>query len=316
MGPTCPTFIRIRTNAKLYNRFGEDFIEKAIPDWRFKATRDTLSIYIYKEIIEGRGTKHGGVFMDLSFLKPELIKDRLSVSNYYEKVLKSGVDLTKDTIEITPAAHYFMGGIRIDVRGETSIPGVFACGESAAGFHGANRLGGNSLSEILVSGSHAGENAGKRAAKMKRTEENNPDTIKKRINRITYKINRWKSDADGVRPVELKNKLRNMMWEKAGVIRDGQKLKDGINRLDLLEKQMEDLTVCAETQYNRDLLDAFELKHMFNVSRLILKGALMREESRGAHFRQDYPEKNNEKWLVNIIFKKDNELKAPIQMKH
>jgi len=306
LGPTAPAQLRIQTGARLYNSLGEDFMDKRMSDWRFKASRDVLSQAIYKEIIEGRGSPHGGVYMDVTHISPELIKEKFALGNLYEKLRENGVDITKRPIETTVAAHFFMGDARVNVKGETNVPGLFAAGEAAAGYHGANRLGGNALSEILVSGSRAGRFAGKRA-KALRGRTSDEERVKNRLLIIRDKIAKWKSRVDGVRPIELKNRIKHEMWERAGVVRDGPKMREAIDALKSIRKEMDKLCICGQAKYNRELLDAFELHHMLDVSSLILSAALIREESRGAHFREDFPYQNDDDWLVNIVFRKNGE---------
>jgi len=306
LGPTSPAQLRLRTGARLYNSLGEDFMDKKLPDWRFKAPRDLLSQAIYKEIVEGRGSPHGGVYMDVTHLSPGVIKEKFSLGKVYERMLKNGVDITKRPIETTVAAHFFMGGARINVKGETNVPGLFAAGEAAAGYHGANRLGGNALSEILVSGSRAGRFAGKRARAL-RSNTGKEERLKRHLQAIQEKIARWKTEGAGVRPIAMKNRIKDIMWEKAGVVRDGAKMNEGLKLLTGLRDEIRNLRICSHEKFNRELLDAFELLHMLDVSTLVLNGGLAREESRGAHCREDFPDRDDDKWLVNIVFRKNGE---------
>jgi fumarate reductase (CoM/CoB) subunit A len=306
LGPTSPAQLRLRTGARLYNGLGEEFMEKTMPRWRFEAPRDLLSQAIYKEIIEGRASPHGGVYMDVTHLSPALIKEKFALGKVYRRLLKNGVDITKRPIETTVAAHFFMGGARINVKGETNIPGLFAGGEAAAGYHGANRLGGNALSEILVSGSRAGQFAGKKAKDLSH-RTGDQETLTSSLLGIQDRIDRWKQQVNGVRPIDLKNQIKEIMWEKAGVVREGPKIKEGLDSLNGLRKELQKLCICGEQKYNRELIDAFELQHMLDVSFLILSAGFMREESRGAHFREDFPIRKDDKWLVNIVLNKKGE---------
>lgn len=303
LGPTSPAQLRLRTGARLYNGLGEEFMEKTMPGWRFEAPRDLLSQAIYKEIVEGRASPHGGVYMDVTHLSPSLIKEKFALGKVYRRLLKNGIDITKRPIETTVAAHFFMGGARINVKGETNIPGLFVGGEAAAGYHGANRLGGNALSEILVSGSRAGQFAGKRAKDLS-NRTGDEETLKSRLAGIQDRIDGWKQQANGVRPIELKNQIKVIMWEKAGVVREGAKIKEGLDSLNGLREELQKLCICGEQKYNRELIDAFELQYMLDVSFLILSAGYTREESRGAHFREDFPISKDDKWLVNIVLRK------------
>jgi fumarate reductase (CoM/CoB) subunit A len=307
LGPTAPAYLTIHTGAKLYNALGEEFVGKKMPGWRFQATRDILSQAIYREIIEGRGSPHGGVYLDVTHLGEERIKRETAFGGYFDKLLRLGVDLTQRPIETTVSAHFFMGGARVNGRGETSLPGLFAAGEAAAGYHGANRLGGNALSEILVSGARAGQYAA--AWARERRGMKGPETeIPLRLQSIEEKIARWKKRGSGLRPIEGKRCLQGIMWETAGVVREKKKMQKGLEALAALQEEVEKrLMISPSRRFNRELLDAFELEHMIRISSLILTSALARKESRGAHYRIDYPYPDDEKWLVNIILQRDGD---------
>jgi len=307
LGPTATAFLRIRTGARLYNALGEDFMDKKMPGWRFRATRDLLSQAIYKEIIEGRGTPKGGVYMDITHLPPEKIEKEYAIGSYYKKLLQVGVDISKRPIETKVSAHFFMGGARVNARGETNVPGLYAGGEATAGYHGANRLGGNALSEILVSGSRAGKFAALRA-KAVSEEGKGEEALEGRLEALKERIARWRARAGGLRPVEGKKRVQDLMWEKAGVVRQGSKMREGLDSLRALKEEAErSLMICPERRYNRELFDAFEFFHMIRVSSLILLAALTREESRGAHYREDFPLPDNARWLVNILLKRSED---------
>jgi len=306
LGPTATAFLRIRTGARLYNALGEEFMEKKMPGWRFQATRDQLSLAIYREIIEGRGTANGGVYMDITHLPPEKIQKEYEIGNYYQKLMQIGVDISKRPIETKVSAHFFMGGARVNERGETNVPGLFAGGEATAGYHGANRLGGNALSEILVSGSRTGKFAAIWA--KEHGENRQEEALEKRMNSLQERISRWRTRETGLRPVEGKKQIQNLMWEKAGVIREGGKMKSALAPLQVLQEEADqNLVICPAGRYNRELYDAFELGHMIRISSLVLTAALAREESRGAHYRKDFPFPDNDRWLANIILKKSGE---------
>jgi fumarate reductase (CoM/CoB) subunit A len=304
LGPTATAFLRLRTGARLYNALGENFMDKEMPGWRFQATRDKLSLAIYREIVEGRGTPNGGVFLDITHLPLETIKKEYEIGHYYEKLLSIGVDISQRPIETKVSAHFFMGGARVNERGETNVPGLFAGGEAVAGYHGANRLGGNALSEILVSGSRGGQYAGEwsKAHGGKNMEEKPLDS---RLKLWQERIGRWERRSSGMRPIEGKRQIRELMWQNAGVIREGGKMEMALQSLaQLREKAEHQLTTNSGKRFNREILDAFELFHMMRISSLILRGAITRKESRGAHYRLDYPIPDNKGWLVNIILQK------------
>jgi fumarate reductase (CoM/CoB) subunit A len=304
LGPTATHFLRIRTGARLYNGLGEEFMNKQMPGWRFQATRDKMAIAIYREIVEGRGSPHGGVYLDVTHFPREKLEKEYEIGNYFHKLLQIGIDISKQPIETKVSAHFFMGGVRVNERGETNLPGLYAGGEAVAGYHGANRLGGNALSEILVSGARAGKYAALWAKDRRQSGrlERGPEVL---LAPLMEKIARWKEHGPGLRPVEGKRRIQELMWEKAGVIRDAGRMKSGLEELRALQQQAaENLVVCPAGRFNRELQDAFELQHMIRICTLILTAALFREESRGAHYRVDFPEPDNGKWLANVLLKK------------
>ncbi len=306
LGPTATAFLRLRTGARLYNARGENFMDQEMPGWRFQATRDRLSQAIYKEIAEGRGTPNGGVYLDITHLPLETIRREYEIGNYYKKLLSIGVDISQRPIETKVSAHFFMGGARVNERGETNISGLFAGGEAVSGYHGANRLGGNALSEILVSGSRAGQYA----AIWARTRRGQGERkwVDERLSAWEEKILEWQRRKAGLRPIEGKRKIQELMWESAGVVRDGAKMEKGIGLLaDLKEEVRNRLTVTSGKKFNREILDAFELSHMIRISTIMLRSALMRRESRGAHYRLDFPLPDNKEWLANIVLQKSGE---------
>jgi len=305
MNPTFPAWLRINTGARLYNRDGIEFMKEKMPDWRFKATRDELAQAIYTEIREGRGSPHGGVYIDVLHLPKEEIEEAYSFANIFNDLLRIGIDLRKDTIETTVASHFFMGGIRVNEKFETCIDGLFAAGEAIAGIHGANRLGGNALSEILVTGHEAGKYAGEYINNLEETEKD--FDLEKKINAVAAPLRRRK----GISPVEIKNRIKNLMWEDVGVIRNGPQLEKAIKKLEELKGNLKKISLSTDTHaWNKELVDAIEVKFMVTVALLIARAALYRKESRGSHFREDYPKMDNLNWLVNIIFQKDHEIRT------
>jgi len=306
LGPTATAFLRLRTGARLYNARGENFMDQEMPGWRFQATRDRLSQAIYKEIAEGRGTPNGGVYLDITHLPLDTIRREYEIGNYYKKLLSIGVDISQRPIETKVSAHFFMGGARVNERGETNIPGLFAGGEAVSGYHGANRLGGNALSEILVSGSRAGQYAAIWAGSS--TGQGDRKWVNERLSAWEEKILEWQGRKSGLRPIEGKRKIQEIMWESAGVVRDGAKMEKGLSLLaDLKEESKTRLAVTSGKKFNREILDVFELSHMIRISTIILRSALMRQESRGAHYRLDFPFPDNKKWLTNIVLQKSGE---------
>jgi succinate dehydrogenase / fumarate reductase flavoprotein subunit len=210
-------------------------------------------------------------------------------------------------METKVSAHFLMGGARVNGRGETNIPGLFAGGEAAAGYHGGNRLGGNALSEILVSGSRAGKHAGIWAKENGKAQLKEKD-LGPRLQAWHERVSRWRTRSSGLRPVDGKRRIQDLMWEKGGVIREGGKMKSALDSLKALREEADQtLAISPVRRVNRELLEAFELFHMVTVSDLVLRAAIAREESRGAHYREDFPFPDDSRWLVNLVLKKTGE---------
>jgi fumarate reductase (CoM/CoB) subunit A len=303
LNPTAPAGLRIQAKARIYNAEGRDFVEEEIPDWHLAATRDILSQLIYREIIEGRGTPHGGVFIDVSHLPPKEVEREFAFGGFFDKLMKMGIDLRSGPIETGVAAHYFMGGIKVNERCETSVPGLFAAGEAMAGVDGANRLGGNALSEILVFGSRAGDFAAEFAAAA------SSHTAPEDAELVEPLPPHAKKHTQYVRPVHLKRAIQRIMWEHVGVIREGAGLEEAQGKLETMqEEQLCQLAVQSSlTVHNREFLDAIEASRMLTLAQIIAAAASMRLESRGAHARLDHPRRDDANWLVNLVVGGDGE---------
>jgi succinate dehydrogenase / fumarate reductase, flavoprotein subunit len=273
-------------------------------------TRDHVARCINREVKAGRGSPHGGVFLDISWIKeklpnaPEHIKKKLP-SMYHQFMQLANLDITKEPMEVGPTTHYAMGGVR--VNGDTqmsSVPGLFAAGECAAGLHGANRLGGNSLSDLLVFGKRAGEYAAK-FAKEHSAGTVDDAQIEEVARQALLPFERGAvagGNADG--PYQVQHELQNMMQDLVGIVRnEGEMLKalDGIGKLwDRAGKT----AVYGHREYNPGWHTALDLKHLLTVSQAITLSALERKESRGGHFREDFPDKSTEAAKFNIVVKK------------
>ena len=295
---TLPTFLALVPGSRIYNRLGEDFVDRQYPAWRSSLSRDFLSQLIYREVMEGRGSPHGGVYIDVKAAKTEDIRHHLSIANYYQKIQNMGIDLTKTSIEIGAASHFFMGGIRIGPSGETNLPGLYAAGEAGAGIHGANRLGGNALSEILVTATRAGKAAAHFGGQRKESFPLLPPHTE------------WEDWIEGLLarprsampPSRLRKALQDCMWRYGGVIRTGEGLRAGLETIGRLEKTLfQDVALSIGTRpYPMELQDALEIRLMLPIARQILSAAQRREESRGAHLRDDFPQLS-ESWRANLI---------------
>ena len=280
---------------KLLNKDGERFMSKYAPEKMELATRDVVARSIYQEIIEGRGTKNGGVYLDISHLPDDLIDEKLeTMVLQFENV---GVDIKNGSIEVAPTAHHFMGGLKINPDASTSLENLFGAGEVCGGVHGANRLGGNALADTQVFGKIAGESASKVA---KKTElKTNDEMVQNEASRIEGLINEG-----SIKPQEFKNRIKNLMWEKVAIVKDEKTLNEALKELQEMQKELDDLDVREKSQYNAELLTALEVINMVEICILIVKSAILRRESRGAHFRSDFPESKNE-WKKSIILSKN-----------
>jgi succinate dehydrogenase / fumarate reductase flavoprotein subunit len=268
----------------LRNALGERFMAKYDPERMELSTRDRVALAAYTEIKEGRGTPAGGVWLDVSHLPRETIMQRLP--RVYQTLLElQMLDITREPIEIAPTAHYSMGGVWVRPEDHgTGVEGLYALGEAASGLHGANRLGGNSLIELLVYGRIVGEAAARYSRELNAQQRSAEATAEARgeIDELLA--------ADGPENVRaLQRTLRNTMTEHAGVVRDEEGLKEGLAELDELEARMKDVGVHPDIAGFQDLAHAFDLKSAALAARATLESALERRETRGCHNRADHP---------------------------
>ncbi|RMG25875.1 MAG: fumarate reductase/succinate dehydrogenase flavoprotein subunit [Methanobacteriota archaeon] len=260
-------------------------------------TRDVVAKAIIAEVKAGRGSPHGGAFLDIASRRtPEEIK-RVLPSMHHQFLKLAKLDITKEPMEVGPTAHYAMGGIRVDGETqETNIKGIFAAGEAAAGLHGANRLGGNSLTDLIVFGKIAGDHAAKRAKEVSQKELNDEE-IKEAIE-FTLKPFDESNDED---PYQLHAELKELMEEYVGIIRDEKGLTTAIEKLKEMMKRADRLKAVGDTRtYNSSWHQALDIKNMVTVALIIATAALQRKESRGGHTREDYPETDES--LTNVLY--------------
>jgi fumarate reductase (CoM/CoB) subunit A len=257
----------------LKNINGERFMKNYDPERMELSTRDVVARAIATEILAGRGTPGGGVYLDVTHLPREQIESRLPVM--LEQFLAFGVDIRTTPMEVAPTAHHIMGGLRITPECRTTLPGLFACGEVSGGVHGANRLGGNALAETQVFGKRAGESAGKAGKRQKTVDE-------EQVRRQQERLDRFMAGTKS--PARVRSILQRAMWDGAGIFRTAAELSRTLAAVNVLA----DKPVKAETR--RNLADCCIVENMCLTASLICRSALIREESRGAHVRKDIPQ--------------------------
>ncbi|HEX8245199.1 MAG TPA: fumarate reductase/succinate dehydrogenase flavoprotein subunit [Longimicrobium sp.] len=269
-------------------------------------TRDHVARCIVREVREGRGSPHGGVFLDIAWIKEkvpnaeERIKKKLP-SMYHQFKQLADIDITREPMEIGPTTHYVMGGVRVDGDTQMStVPGLFACGECAAGLHGANRLGGNSLSDLLVFGKRAGEYAAAFAAQHGETgiDEAQVDAAARRA------LAPFDRAGGGEGPYQVQHTLQDTMQDLAGIVRNEGDLRRALGEVQALCERAETVGVSGNREYNPGWHTALDLPNLLTVSEAVVRSALDRKESRGGHFREDYPEKDPEAAKFNIVVRK------------
>jgi succinate dehydrogenase / fumarate reductase flavoprotein subunit len=314
----------------LKNRDGKRFMFENIPDnyksqtadsaeegWKYTQgdknsrrppellTRDHVARMIVSEVKAGRGSPHGGVFLDIAWIKEKIpnseehIKRKLP-SMYHQFMQLAGIDITKEAMEIGPTTHYIMGGIRVD--GDTqmsSVPGLFACGECGAGLHGANRLGGNSLSDLIVFGKRAGEYAAKFA------KEHGAVTLDAaQIDRVEKRALEPFGRDGGEGPYQVQESLQETMQDLVGIVRAQDEMERALEVITTLKERACRVSVKGNREYNPGWHTALDLDNLLTVSEAIARSALERKESRGGHFRDDYPDKSAEYATFNLVIKK------------
>ena len=265
-------------------------------------TRDVVARAINAEVKAGRGSIHGGAYLDIASQRSaEDIKKKLP-SMYHQFKVLAELDITKEPMEVGPTCHYFMGGIKVNSDTTMSnVPGLFACGECAAGMHGANRLGGNSLSDLLVFGYLAGKGAVNYSKEVKKNKPNDSD-IKTCIKSVIDILNR----KEGENPYLLHEKLQSSMQKNIGIIRNKKDLEQGVNNIELFKEISAELKASGTSQFNPGWHEAIAMKNLLVTAEAVARAAYMREESRGAHTREDFPGENKDWQQYNIIIKKLN----------
>jgi succinate dehydrogenase / fumarate reductase, flavoprotein subunit len=314
----------------LRNKDGERFMFKDIPTlyvnqtarseeegWRYTQgdkdakrppellTRDHVARCIRREVREGRGSPHGGVFLDIAWIKAKIptaaehIKKKLP-SMYHQFKQLADIDITEEPMEVGPTTHYVMGGVRVDADSQMSdVLGLFAAGECAAGLHGANRLGGNSLSDLLVFGKRAGEYAAEFASKNSLGTVN-PDDLRSTEKWVLQPFEPGGSE----NPYAVQHSLQEVMQELVGIVRQEQEMVEALERIQEFKAARQRVSVDGNREYNAAWHTALDLSNLLTVSEIVTRAALERRESRGAHFRDDFPAKDEGFGKFNIVVRK------------
>jgi succinate dehydrogenase/fumarate reductase flavoprotein subunit len=283
--------------AHLYNAEGERYMARYDAERMERSTRDLVSRAGYLEIMEGRGTERGGVLIDISHLGAEEVERRFP--GMVARTRQIGSDLARGPVEVSPTAHFHMGGVVIDRDCRTAIDGLLVAGEDAGGVHGANRLGGNGVAESTVFGARAGDEAARVAARRP-LRDGDRAQVEESVERAMAPLRR----AEGPPPFPLTRRLKDAMWEGCGVVRSREGLLDAAERIEGLAEEVAAIAVPGPPDVNYAWQEALDLANQLTVARTIVASALAREESRGAHFRADFPDSDDDNWLRNTIVRR------------
>ncbi len=272
-------------------------------------TRDHVARCIVREIKEGRGSEHGGVYLDISWIASRLphaaehIRKKLP-SMYHQFKELAGIDITREAMEIGPTTHYMMGGLRVD--GETqmsTLPGLFAAGECAAGLHGANRLGGNSLSDLLVFGKRAGEHAAA-FAREHGAAAPDPAQVQAAVAALYAPFDRQTAPGAAAGPFQIQHRLQELMQSQVGIVRREDEMVEALARIGELQQQAARVAAHGNREYNPGWHTALDLHNLLTVAEAVTRAAIERRESRGAQFRDDHPGKDGELGRVNFVIRR------------
>ena len=295
--------LRYRLGGHLYNKWGERFMKRYDPERMELSTRDMTARAIVCEILDGRGSPHGGAYLDVSHLGRNIIENyvaevfpNFSFRGY--SFLEAGLDIRKDAGEVAPMAHFTMGGVRINPRCETNIAGLYAAGEVTGGLHGANRCEGNALPETQTFGAIAGREASSyvESAKISRPT----DAVVDKAMETTLPFLKRK---DGIQHFDVRKKVQEIMWKQVGVVRTTGGLEKAVEAFDRIKHEDVGRIFVKHTgqAYNRELFEALETMNMVLVGEAMARSAVLRKESREAHYLRDLPERDDKNWLVNAI---------------
>jgi succinate dehydrogenase / fumarate reductase flavoprotein subunit/fumarate reductase flavoprotein subunit len=279
--------------AHLFNGQNERFMERYDPEKKERSTRDRVSRASYMEVAAGRGTENGGVWIDVSHLGAEFVEKNFT--GMRDRCLRIGFDLAREKVEVAPTAHFNMGGIRINRDGFTNLEGLFAAGEDSSGVHGANRLGGNGVAESTVYGARVGDAVAGWVKTAKHDEPNH-----EQVSAAQQSANEFLARPVGESPWVLRDELGKVMWECVGIVRSADKLRRALEEISQLNARARKMSGRGTRVFNLTWQQALDMRNMLTASELIARSALMREDSRGAHYREDFPNTDDANWLKNI----------------
>ncbi|MBV9325387.1 MAG: FAD-binding protein [Chloroflexi bacterium] len=298
----------------LRNAAGERFMQRYDPVRMERSTRDVVARSGYLEIMAGRGTPQGGVYIDVSHLGADAVQRMFP--GMVARCLDFGYDLRSGPVEVSPTAHFHMGGVKIDARCHSSLPGLLAAGEDSGGTHGANRLGGNGVAESTVFGAIAGDVAAEEALDMGRCvlDAEHVETIERTALRPL--------EQPGLEdPFELRTRLEDLMWENVGLVRSQSSLVDALEDISELRERALSTSVPNFRRLNLAWTEALDLVNLLQVAELVTRSALERRESRGAHYRSDFPAADDARWLRNVFLQRETDgtprvWDEPVQFKY
>ena len=294
-GLVVPRGTTVPEGARIWNGKRERFMHLYYPEAEV-ATRDKSSIAIMKEIKKGNGTPHGGVYMD--FTRVENLIERWPTS--FGDFKRAGINLPEEWLEVCPGQHYSIGGIKINEFCETELPGFYAAGEVASNVHGANRVGGAALPDCAVFGQIAGRNAAVHAA-FKKAREIPGSEIATEIERVHGLMEQGQKGE--ARPAAIMKEMQDLMYENVGVLRSAESLEEALKGIEQLRQKMTNASIRPGKLYNNELIDALDLENMILLTEIITKAALNRTETRGNHYREDFPDQNDARWCKHSLIR-------------
>ena len=296
LDPTTWEPTRVKLGGRLLNGLGEEFLHRygEADGGSYDTARDILTYAIYKEVEAGRGSPHGGVYLSFQHIDEQKLKDALGPVT--EIFARNNINLTRQPVEIFPIAHYQMGGVEVDTDMASTVPGLYAAGEIAGGANGANRLSGNALPEALVFGERAGESAAKYATRSK-TSRWDDKAAQPHLD-LVRKVS-GRNASGGPSPGQLMAEVKTLMWRKVGAFRNAADLEDARARIHAMrQNELDGLTIAPEADFNTSVVEWFELRNGLLAAEAVATAALNRQESRGAHQRDDFP-KADDRFLAN-----------------